>query len=123
MAIQLSSRQHGGSLRVVGGRGGGPSGPARKPAVETGLIGVAAFLAAVTMLFLATNPHAAFFYVLTATHGLHLLGGVVALTVVLFRTWRGRYTPQNYAGVTHCGIYWHFMDLLWMYLFVLLFWV
>jgi cytochrome c oxidase subunit 3 len=73
-------------------------------------------------LFLTTNPHSSFFYVLTAVHGAHLLGGVAALALVLVRTWRGRYTAQEHAGVTNCATYWHFMDLLWVYLFVLLFW-
>jgi cytochrome c oxidase subunit III len=74
-------------------------------------------------LFLTTNPHSSFFYVLTAVHGVHLLGGIGALAVVLFRTWQGRYTAQAHAGLTNCATYWHFMDLLWVYLFILLFWV
>ena len=74
-------------------------------------------------LFLTTNPHSSFFYVLTAVHGVHLLGGIAALALVLVRTWSGRYTAQNHAGVTNCATYWHFMALLWVYLFVLLFWV
>ena len=51
------------------------------------------------------------------------LGGIGALAVVLFRTWQGRYTAQAHAGLTNCATYWHFMDLLWVYLFILLFWV
>ena len=74
-------------------------------------------------LYLTTNTHSSFFYVLTAVHGAHLLGGVVALATVLLRSWQGRYTAQAHAGVTNCAVYWHFMDLLWLYLFVLLFWV
>ncbi len=74
-------------------------------------------------LFLRTNPHSSFFYVLTAVHGAHLLGGVVALAIVLLHSWQGRYAAQAHAGVTNCAAYWHFMDLLWLYLFVLLFWV
>jgi len=74
-------------------------------------------------LFLVTNPHSSFFYVLTGVHGLHLLGGIGALATVLVRTWQGRYTADAHAGVTNCAAYWHFMDLLWLYLLVLLFWV
>ena len=74
-------------------------------------------------IFLATNPHASFFYVLTALHGVHLLGGITALGVVAVRTWQGRYTAAEHAGLTNGATYWHFMDLLWIYLFVLLFWV
>ncbi len=73
-------------------------------------------------LFLTSNPHSSFFYLLTGVHGLHLLGGLGALGVVLARAWRGRYTPHEYTGITVCATYWHFMDALWLYLFVLLFW-
>ena len=71
---------------------------------------------------LVTNPHSSFFYVLTATHGLHLLGGIAALAVVAVRTWQHRYTAERHGGVVNCAVYWHFLDLLWLYLFVLLFW-
>jgi len=74
-------------------------------------------------LFLVTNPHSSFFYVLTGVHGLHLLGGIGALGTVLVRTWQGRYTADAHAGITNCATYWHFLDLLWLYLLVLLFWV
>ncbi len=71
-------------------------------------------------IFLPTNPHSSFFYLLTAVHGIHLLGGLIALGVVLVRAWRERYTPYHPA-VGLCATYWHFVDLLWVYLFVLLF--
>ncbi|MCS7311813.1 MAG: cytochrome c oxidase subunit 3 [Acidobacteria bacterium] len=71
-------------------------------------------------IFLPTNPHGSFFYLLTAVHGLHVLGGLIALGVVWFRAWRERYTPYHPA-IGLCATYWHFMDLLWVYLFVLLF--
>ena len=73
-------------------------------------------------IYLVTNPHSSFFYVLTATHGLHLLGGIAALAVVAVRTWQHRYTAERHGGVVNCAVYWHFLDLLWLYLFVLLFW-
>ncbi len=71
-------------------------------------------------IFLPTNPHSSFFYLLTAVHGLHLLGGLIALGVVLVRAWQERYTPYHPA-VGLCATYWHFVDLLWVYLFILLF--
>ena len=70
-------------------------------------------------LFLATNPSSAFFYVLTALHGLHLAGGLAGLLYVRYRLRRG---PALAAG-TALGagaLYWHFMAVLWLYLLALL---
>jgi cytochrome c oxidase subunit III len=67
-------------------------------------------------LFLATNPSSSFFYVFTAAHGLHLLGGVLALTWILFRPTH-RLTQGTATEVA--AMYWHFMDGLWVFLFLL----
>lgn len=76
-------------------------------------------------VYLTTNPHSSFFYVLTATHGVHLLGGLLALVFLLARTQRHteRATAgaRRQAGADAVTIYWHFMDALWIYLFLLLF--
>jgi cytochrome c oxidase subunit 3 len=72
-------------------------------------------------IFVSTNASSSFFYLFTASHGLHLLGGVFALVYVLIRgVWRGseRFTQSIAADVT--GVYWHFMDGLWVFLFLLL---
>jgi cytochrome c oxidase subunit 3 len=76
-------------------------------------------------VYVSSNPHSSFFYVLTATHGVHLLGGLVALVYLSLRT---RPIEENeLAAVKRQGaadavtLYWHFMDVLWLYLFVLLF--
>ncbi len=74
-------------------------------------------------LYLASNPHSSFFYLLTGAHALHLLGGLGALAVVLVKAYLNRYTPREHTGLSVCALYWHFMDALWLYLFVLLFWV
>ena len=69
-------------------------------------------------LFLATNPSSSFFYVFTGAHGLHLLGGVLALLYIQFRT------PRKVAmrtAVDIVSMYWHFMDGLWVFLFLLLY--
>ena len=70
-------------------------------------------------LFLATNPSSAFFYILTALHGLHLAGGLVGLFYVRHRLRRG----PALAGGPALGagtLYWHFMAVLWLYLLALL---
>ncbi len=73
-------------------------------------------------IYLATNPHSSFYYLLTGAHGLHLLGGLTALGAVLVRARAGRYTPEEHTGLNVCTLYWHFMDALWLYVFGLLFW-
>ncbi len=72
-------------------------------------------------VYLATNPHSSFFYLLTAAHGLHLLGGLAALAYVLARV-RAESTPARALQVVEpAAVYWHFLDALWLYLFILLF--
>jgi cytochrome c oxidase subunit 3 len=71
-------------------------------------------------MYLATNPSSSFFYVLTAAHGLHLLGGVAALSYVALRAMRPKVWVTRNAAVEATTVYWHFMDALWVYLFVLL---
>ena len=71
-------------------------------------------------VFLVSNPSSSFFYVLTAAHGLHLLGGILALLYVSQRNWqRARITQATATDVA--SIYWHFMDGLWIFLFALLY--
>jgi cytochrome c oxidase subunit 3 len=70
-------------------------------------------------LFLSTNPSSSFFYVLTATHALHLLGGLAALVYMLHKLSKTNGTAQT-TGLPAFSLYWHFMDGLWVYLFVLL---
>ncbi|MGC2333909.1 MAG: heme-copper oxidase subunit III [Candidatus Acidiferrales bacterium] len=66
-------------------------------------------------VYLATNASSSFFYVFTAAHGLHLLGGIAAMLVVAFH--RGRHLARRTA-VEVVSIYWHFLDALWLCLFV-----
>lgn len=71
-------------------------------------------------VFVATNAASSFFYLLTAAHGLHLLGGVLALSYVAVRNWtQARATQATAAQVT--GIYWHFMDGLWVFLIAIVY--
>jgi cytochrome c oxidase subunit III len=78
-------------------------------------------------LYMHGNPYLAFFYILTAVHAVHVIGGIAALSTVLTRSWYGTRDP---AAMAHrkslaqvVGWYWHFMGGLWLILFVLLgFW-
>ena len=78
-------------------------------------------------LYMSGNPYAGFFYVLTAVHAVHVLGGITALGSVLLRSWLPTVDAdsikQRAALAQVVGWYWHFMGGLWLVLFVLLgFW-
>lgn len=72
-------------------------------------------------LYLGSNPGSFFIYVISGTHGFHLLGGISALcfVVIFFNRWREKAKQQT--AVSVIALYWHFMDALWVYLLVLLF--
>jgi cytochrome c oxidase subunit 3 len=71
--------------------------------------------------YLAANPANAFFYLLTALHGLHLLGGLVALGRIRVRGGGARSAIGHVApGLNLCAFYWHFLLLVWLGVFVLL---
>lgn len=72
-------------------------------------------------VYLATNPHSAFFYLLTAAHGLHLTGGIAALLYALRRTAAALTAAETLDVVDPVATYWHFLTGLWVYLFVILF--
>lgn len=70
--------------------------------------------------FAAGNPANAFFYVLTGIHGLHVVGGVVALGRTMTKVWRGVPIKQLSLSVWLCTVYWHFLLLIWLMVFTLL---
>jgi cytochrome c oxidase subunit 3 len=76
-------------------------------------------------VYLASNPHSSFFYLFTAAHGVHVLGGILALSYLLLRTRKRRDTVEGelrrIGTADAATIYWHFMDGLWICLFLLLF--
>jgi cytochrome c oxidase subunit 3 len=71
-------------------------------------------------VYLPSTLQSGFFYILTGLHGVHLLGGVIALAFVLFRAMKNQLTAFNYEPLKLCALYWHVMDGLWIYLFLLL---
>lgn len=70
--------------------------------------------------FLAGNPAVAFFYLLTAVHGVHLLGGMVALGRTAAKIGRGASAIQLRESADLCAVYWHFLLVVWVVLFCLL---
>jgi len=71
-------------------------------------------------VYLPSTLQSSFFYILTGLHGLHLLAGIVALGYVLVKAFQNRLTAFNYEPLKLCGLYWHVMDALWIYLLLLL---
>jgi len=73
-----------------------------------------------TGYFVTSNPANSFFYLITAVHGLHLIGGLVALGRTIAKVWRGAEMTQVRLSVELCAIYWHFLLLVWLVLLALL---
>lgn len=71
--------------------------------------------------FSVTNPAIAFFYLITGLHGLHLLGGMVAWGKTAAKVWGGADVAKVRQNVELCTTYWHFLLLVWLILFGLLF--
>jgi cytochrome c oxidase subunit 3 len=69
-------------------------------------------------IYLATNPNSSFFYVLTVIHALHVLGGIIALVYLMGRLVASHSTFRR-SFFENTAIYWHFMGVLWVYLFLL----
>ncbi len=67
------------------------------------------------------STYGASFFTLTGLHGFHVFVGVVFLIIVLLQARRGTYTRHRYFGVTAATLYWHFVDVIWVALFFLLY--
>lgn len=64
------------------------------------------------------NPSESFLFIIAGLHLLHILGGIVALAIVFFRAFRKQVKVYSTTGLEITGVYWHFVDILWIYLFV-----
>jgi cytochrome c oxidase subunit 3 len=74
----------------------------------------------------AVNPHQVelmlvFYYILTGLHALHMIIGMGLLVWLLWRAYRRTLTPQRYMAVEVVGLYWHFVDIVWIFLLPLLY--
>ncbi len=70
--------------------------------------------------FTGGNVSHSFVYVLSGAHGVHLISGVFFLAIVLVATFNFKVHSKNMAQLEMCATYWHFLDVLWLYLFVFL---
>ena len=67
------------------------------------------------------NGYGTAFFTLTGTHGLHVIIGIIWCAVVLIRALQGGFNAKNYSGVEIFGLYWHFVDIVWILLFTLVY--
>ena len=69
-------------------------------------------------IFLYYSPLFFFFYfAMTGLHAVHMLVGLGLVSVILFQSWRGVFTEEYHAPVEVVGLYWHFVDIVWIFLF------
>jgi len=62
-----------------------------------------------------------FYFAMTGLHALHMVVGVGLMTWLLVHSWRGRFSPTYFWPVEVGGLYWHFVDIVWIFLFPLLY--
>jgi cytochrome c oxidase subunit 3 len=79
---------------------------------------IAAFQRGMT---LTANSFASAFFTMTGFHGAHVLGGLILLILILYRASRGQFSSQHHVGVAAVTLYWHFVDVVWIFLFGILY--
>ncbi|MEJ2077381.1 MAG: cytochrome c oxidase subunit 3 family protein [Acidobacteriota bacterium] len=63
----------------------------------------------------------AFYFTMTGLHALHMIIGLVVLSILVSMAWRNRFSTDYYSPVENAGIYWHFVDIVWIFLFPFLY--
>jgi len=58
---------------------------------------------------------------MTGFHGGHVLGGLILLILILYRASRGQFSSKNHVGPAAVTLYWHFVDIVWVFLFLILY--
>ncbi len=74
-------------------------------------------------LTISQGAYGATFYMLTGFHGFHVTIGTIMLIVILLRSIKGHFTPDHHFGFEGVTWYWHFVDVVWLLLFVLVYWL
>ncbi|HLY64850.1 MAG TPA: cytochrome c oxidase subunit 3 [Chloroflexota bacterium] len=74
-------------------------------------------------LTLGTGIYGSTFFMLTGFHGMHVTIGAIMLTIIWLRTMKGHFTPTRHFGFEAVAWYWHFVDVVWLGLFVFVYWV
>lgn len=70
-----------------------------------------------------SNVSSSFLYVITLSHLLHVFAGIIVLVYVLFKSIKGKYTQNDHLGLDLSAIFWHFVDALWIYLFLFFYFI
>lgn len=78
-------------------------------------------LAAEGELPASVSVYGSSFYTMTGFHGFHVATGVVCMSFVTWKAFRGKYTKEDHRGVEVIGLYWHFVDLVWIILFTIVY--
>ena len=73
-------------------------------------------------LTLGSGIYGSTFFMLTGFHGLHVTMGTIMLTVMLLRSLRGHFSPDNHFAFEAVTWYWHFVDVVWLFLFTFVYW-
>ena len=74
-------------------------------------------------LTLGSGVYGSTFFMLTGFHGMHVTIGVIMLLVMLIRSMRGHFTPQHHFAFEAASWYWHFVDVVWIGLFIFVYWL
>jgi cytochrome c oxidase subunit 3 len=74
-------------------------------------------------LKLTSGIYGSTFYMLTGFHGFHVTVGAIMLTVILYRVQKGHFSADSHFGFEGVAWYWHFVDVVWLGLFVFVYWV
>ncbi len=74
-------------------------------------------------LTLHSGVYGATFFILTGFHGLHVTVGAIMLSAILVRAWKGDFTPEHHFAFEAASWYWHFVDVVWLLLFVFVYWL
>jgi cytochrome c oxidase subunit 3 len=72
---------------------------------------------------ISSDGYGSMFYLTTGFHGLHVTGGLIAFIVYMIRTTMGRFTPAQATSAIVVSYYWHFVDVVWIALFAMIYWL
>jgi len=72
---------------------------------------------------ISSSAYGSMFYLTTGFHGLHVTGGLIAFIVYMIRTTMGRFTPAQATSAIVVSYYWHFVDVVWIALFAMIYWL